>query len=58
MKNDNEEPCIEGFNAVEWSRQVRLNFGKKWTDENGNPDFDKLRELLSKDRNSDSSTSQ
>lgn len=58
MKNDNEEPCIEGFNAVEWSRHVKREFAKKWTDENGKPDFDKLRELLSKDRDSDSSTSQ
>jgi hypothetical protein len=58
MKNDNEEPCIEGFNAVEWSRQARREFGKKWSDENGNPDFEKLKQILNQDPEGDSSTSQ
>lgn len=53
MKNDDNEefnePCTEGFNAVEWSRQVKRNFAKKWVDENGNPDWDKLKRILAED---------
>lgn len=45
-RNTNEDPPIEGFNPVEWSRQVKRNFAKKWTDENGNPDWDKLKQIL------------
>lgn len=58
MKNDNEEPCIEGFNAVEWSRHVKREFAKKWSDENGNPDYEKLQQILSQDPDSNTSTSQ
>lgn len=47
--NTNEDPPIEGFNAVEWSRQVKRNFAKKWTDENGNPDWNKLKRILAED---------
>lgn len=57
MKNNDEDPCIEGFHAVEWSRQVRREFGKKWSDENGNPDWEELKQILSEDREGDSSTS-
>ncbi|HLR31986.1 MAG TPA: hypothetical protein VK074_05815 [Fodinibius sp.] len=40
-----DEP-IEGFNAVAWSRQAKREFGKKWSDENGNPDVEKLKKIL------------
>ena len=47
MKNDDNEefnePCIEGFNAVEWSRQVKRNIGKKYTNEKGLIDREKLK---------------
>lgn len=34
------------FDAVKMSRKLKRNFGKKWSDENGNPDWEKLKKIL------------
>lgn len=31
----NEEGALEGFNAVVWSRKVKRETGKQWTDKDG-----------------------
>lgn len=34
------------FDAVEMSRKLKRKFAKKWTDKNGNPDWEKLKKIL------------
>lgn len=58
MKKPHNQPPNENFKCLEWSRQAKRDFGKRWSDKNGNPDWEKLKQILRKTPGQDTGTSQ